>query len=319
MLRCSYSTIDSDELMSKIVPTYEIEKPNRCQFWERGANDTYKIFCTDTNYFLRVYRTNAFPREANEFEAELLNYLHLQGFPVAYPIAKKSGGFISEVCVSEGIRYILVTALAEGVEPDYQILDHCRLVGGSLAQMHLSSAEFKTTYRRQELNLQWLLEDSLTTIQAYLSHLPDKFTIVDAVGHKVRDAVESVGEELLEFGICHGDFHGGNLHLCGNKVTQFDFEECAFIFRIYDLATFKWGECRGEQGHARWSAFVDGYKAIKPISEKDIALVDLFVVLREFAETAYGIRHVKDFGHNDIMASNVDYLVSRLKGMEVAS
>lgn len=122
---CSYSTIDTEVLMSKIIPTYKIEEPIECRFWERGANDTYKIICTNSSYFLRIYRANAFPREANEFEAELLNYLHSQGFPVAYPIAKKSGGFITEVGASEGVRYIMVTAAAEGIEPDYQILDHC--------------------------------------------------------------------------------------------------------------------------------------------------------------------------------------------------
>lgn len=159
----------------------------------------------------------------------------------------------------------------------------------------------------------------MVTIHAYLSHLPDKLAIVNAVAHKVRTRVESVGEQSLGFGICHGDFHGGNLHLCENKVTQFDFEECAFGLRVYDLATFKWGVCGGDQGHDRWSAFVDGYKAMKPIFEKDISLVDSFVIIRELAETAYGIRHVKDFGHNGIIASDVDYLVSRLKRMEAAS
>lgn len=69
-LKCSYSTINPDELMAKVIPEYAIDTPLECLFWERGANDTYQVRCANARYFLRIYRHGAFPREANEFEAE---------------------------------------------------------------------------------------------------------------------------------------------------------------------------------------------------------------------------------------------------------
>ena len=312
-LFCGYSTISPKELMIKVLPGYCLEKPTASIFWERGANDTYKVICADTSYFLRIYRCDAYTHDANEFEAEALSYLHQKGFSVAYPVPKKSGGYITKIAAFEGTRHILISTMAEGNEPDYDSLDHCRLVGESVAKMHLTSNGFKTTRDRHGLDCQWLLENSMTVIQGYLKNSRENLTFIEAIAQKVRVAVDSVELDSLDFGICHGDLHGGNLHIHDGKVTHFDFEECAFGYRVYDLATFKWGVCMGDAGPKRWAAFLGGYESVRPVAEEALSLVNTFVIIRELAETAYGIRHVHYFGHNGIMASDIDDMCNRLR------
>ncbi len=313
-LKCSYSTINPDELMAKVIPEYSIDTPLECLFFERGANDTYQVRCANASYFLRVYRHGAFPREANEFEAEALNYLHQKGFPVAYPIARRSGGYLTEIMAPEGLRLVLLTSLAKGTTPDYDSPEICRLVGQSVAQMHSTSSGFTTSHQRIRLDLQGLLENSMMDIQSYMAHRPDALHTIEEIAQEVRTAVQAVPEESLDIGICHGDLHGGNLHVQDGKVTHFDFEECAVGYRVYDLATFKWGECIGsdERRAIRWPVFLEGYESIRPISESEHSLIDFFVIIRELAETAYGIRHVLDFGHNGIMSSDIDHVCLRL-------
>lgn len=299
--------------MDKIIPEYCIDNPLECLFWERGANDTYQIRCANARYFMRVFRCDAFPREANEFEAEALNYLHEQGFPVAYPIARKSGGYITEIAAPEGTRFILVSAVAKGAIPDYNSLGNSRLVGASLAQMHLASNGFETSHKRNHLDLQWLLEDSMTVIRDHIAHHSDVLSIVEQMAVDARSAVQAVPKESLNYGICHGDFHGGNLHVHKGKVTHYDFEECAYGYRVYDLATFKWDLGLDERHTKRWPIFLEGYESIRPLSESERSLVDTFVILRELAETAYGIQHVNDFGHNCINASDINDWCNGLK------
>lgn len=316
-LKCSYSTINPDELMAKVIPQYAIDTPLECLFWERGANDTYQVRCANARYFLRVYRHGAFPREANEFEAEVLSYLHQQGFPVAYPIARKSGGYLTDIMAPEGLRFVLLTAVAEGYTPDYDSPENCRLVGQSVAQFHLACSGFTTSLKRSRLDLQGLLESSMTDMRNYIAHQPEVLRTIEEIAQGVRETVQTVPEESLDIGICHGDLHGGNLHLYKGKVTHFDFEECAFGYRVYDLATFKWGVCLGsdERLTKRWPVFLEGYESIRPLSESEHSLVDSFVIIRELAETAYGIRHILDFGHNDIKASDIDHVCFRLNKM----
>lgn len=318
-LGCKYSTIDPSELMAKVVPEYCVDSPLECLFWERGANDTYQIRCATTRYFLRVYRCGAFPREAIEFEAEALTYLQQQGFSVAYPIPRKSGGYITEIGAPEGPRFVLLSSVAEGTTPDYESLENCRLVGQSVAQLHLLSTGFKASHKRSHLDLNGLLDNSMNVIRKYMARHSSAIKMIDDIAQNARAAVQAATEESLDFGICHGDLHGGNLHIHEGKVTHFDFEECAFGYRLYDLATFKWGMGSGERRKKCWPAFIDGYKSIRPITESAYSLIDTFVIIRELAETAYGIRHVHDFGHNDIMASDIEQVCGRLNSMLASS
>lgn len=312
-MQCSYSTISSRELLNKLLPLYSIDTPLECELWEHGANDTYQVRCANERYFLRVYRCGAYPREANEFEAEALAYLQQQGLPVAFPIAKKSGGYLSEILAPEGIRVVLLSALAEGTTPNYSSLENCRLAGESVAQLHHASRGFQSKHQRTHLDLQWLLEASVTSIREFISHQPDALKLIEQVADKTRVAVKAVPEDSLDFGICHGDLHGGNMHTHDGQITHFDFEECAFGYRVYDLATFKWGTCRGEKRAEHWRVFIEGYKSVRPLSEINFSMVNTFVIIRELCETAYGIRHVEYFGHNGIMAADIDDMCERLK------
>ena len=316
IMLCNYSTIDPKELLEKVIPEYAIEHPIECVLWERGANDTYRVRCANEYYFLRVFRSGAFSREANEFEAESLDYLHQQGYSVAYPIQRKAGGFITEIQAPEGPRYILVSAMAEGDEPDYKLLPNCTLVGESLAQMHKDSNGFKTPYQRNQLDLPWLIDDSLVVINDYISNHTEALKLIKSIADKARAAVLAAPNDSLDFGLCHGDFHGGNLLINSKKVTHFDFEECAFGYRVYDLATFKWDIGFNERRLNQWPAFVQGYESVRPLSESESSLIDTFVILRELAESAYGIRHVEFFGQNDIISADIDEWCERLAKFE---
>ena len=98
-------------------------------------------------------------------------------------------------------------------------------------------------------------------------------------------------------------------------VTLFDFEECAPGYRLYDIATFKWGVCTGSSDREgkQWLAFLAGYESIKPLSNAEQSLIEVFVVVRKLAEMAYGIRQVGYFGYNDILASYPNDVLRRLR------
>ena len=315
-LPCSYSTISAKALLDEVVSDYCVKSPQDCIFWERGANDTYRVRCADAYYSLRVYRCDAFPREAIEFEAEALSYLHDQDFTVAYPIARKSGGYLTEIAAPEGPRFVLLTSFADGETPDYECLENSRLVGESVAQMHLLSDDFKTSHERTHLDLQSLLEDSMAVIRTYMAHRPDDLNAIEKIAQQARMNVQAVPESLLDTGFCHGDLHGYNLHLHEGKVTHFDFEECAYGYRVYDLATFRWGVCMGERRAKRWSAFVEGYESIRPIAKSDLSLVGTFVVIRELSNIAFGMRNLKDFGHELSSESNIEDVRRQLEKIQ---
>ncbi|MBX2837649.1 MAG: phosphotransferase [Gammaproteobacteria bacterium] len=313
-LPCTYSTISASDLLAKVLPGFCIDKPIKCLFWQRGANDIYQVHTAEALYYLRLYRSNAYPREACEFEVEALNYLHNKNCPVAYPIAQKSGGYLAEIQAPEGPRLALLCAEAKGVVPDYKSLSDCQKVGESVAQFHLASQDFTTDWQRPKLDLRGLLDEPMNTIRTHLERHPKELKILESIATELRAAVQSAPESSLDIGVVHGDLHGGNSHIHEGLVTHFDFEECAIGYRVYDIGTLKWG-CAANNSEG-WSAILQGYEAVKPLTDVERSLINTFVLLREISEIAYGIRHVDYFGHGDIMATDAGDMSSRLKRIQ---
>ena len=138
---------------------------------------------------------------------------------MAYPIARKSGGYLTEIAAPEGQRFVLLTSFADGEPPDYESLENSRLVGESVAQMHLVSDGFKASRERTHLDLQSLLEDSMAVIRPLVAHRPDDLNAIENIAQKARVNVQAVPVNLIDAGFCHGDLHGYNLHLHEGKVT----------------------------------------------------------------------------------------------------
>ena len=295
-LRSGYSTISSKELMEKVIPDYCVEKPLNCVFWERGVNDVYQLRCANRRYSLRVYRHGIHSRDEVDFEVDALNHLHNNGVAVAYPIARKSGGYITEIMASEGIRYVLITAFAEGSVPDYDSLDAFRLTGKSLAELHNGSDTFETPHKRDIIDMDLFINDRFKSIEPHIMHRPDDLAQLQLYLENACSAVQRVGSDNMDFGFCHGDVHGGNAHLHEGVLTHFDFEECGFGYRVFDLATFKWSTVLQDAAPDKWLTFVEGYESVRKIKTADLELLDTFVVLRHIWLIAFHMRNADDFG-----------------------
>ncbi len=60
---------------------------------------------------------------------------------------------------------------------------------------------------------------------------------------------------------------------------MFDFEFCAYGYRIYDIATFRWS--RGSDNQKLWDSFLAGYQSIRELSGSEIQAIDIFVKARQ--------------------------------------
>ena len=295
----SYSTVCEDELLLKLVPQYRVEMPETCRFWQRGVNDTYQVFCPDQNYSLRVYRHGLRSRDEIDFEIAALNYLRVRGAKVAYPIAKKEGGFISELHPPEGLRYAIITSHAKGSELNYDDAGDARLFGESVAELHHLSEGFETEHIRPRLEVEHLLGKSLEIIRPFLKKNSTDVKFINDTATDLRGTVGSVSMNNLDVGFCHGDCHGSNVHNNKGSLIHFDFDCCGFGFRVFELATFKWGVLNDNNGSELWSSFLEGYRSKRDIGAEDIALVDSFVIIRHIWWMALIMGNARDFGYSE--------------------
>lgn len=309
----SYSTVCGEELLSKLVPLYKLENPKTCQFWQRGVNDTYQIHTSDEMYSLRVYRHKLRSKDEIDYEVSALNYLSTQGANVAFPIEKYEGGYVSEIQAPEGLRYVIVTTHAKGSEPNYDNAETGRLFGESIAELHNISEGFETNHNRPRLESEYLLDRSLDVIFPFCQNMPaEQKVLVDAAVNLNRTLI-SARSNSLDVGFCHGDCHGCNVHYNGGSLTHFDFDCCGFGFRVFELATFKWGILGDKNEKELWSMFLNGYSSKRKIPDDDMALVDIYVVIRQIWWMALIVGNVKDFGYSETSQEFIKYNVSKIE------
>jgi len=312
-LQCNYSSISPQELMQKVLPEYSIDHPVDCLFWGRGANDNYVVKTKDARYSLRVYRHKIHTRDEIDFEIAALNHLHSEGFPVAYPIALKTGGYIIDIEAPEGLRHVLLTAYADGETPEYDSPEDFVLTGKSLAKLHQSSDGFTTRHKKRDIDLEAFTQDCFKMIEPHIAHRPEQVDQLKQYLDIASDAIRQNNVEEMDYGFCHGDVHGGNANLHEGVLRHFDFEECAMGFRVFDLATFKWGAVLGSAPLERWTSFLEGYESVRNVSASDLELVDTFVLLRHIWLIAFHMRNAHDFGGELISDRYIDRQWRRLK------
>lgn len=277
----TYSTLNSTELIRLIFSAYNLPTPTRCDYWARGFNDTYKVSTEEGNYSLRVYRHGWRSLQEVEFEIEALVYLKAAGFALAHPIEKRDGGFITAIRAPEGTRYAMLTTWVEGLPLDYEVGGSAARFGKSVARAHALSAEFQSKTFGRQLDLDHLLHRPVQSIRQFVSARKDECAQFESYGSILSEMVRKISAQGLDFGFCHGDFHGYNAHDSSGVITHFDFDFCGYGHRAYDLATYKWSTMLWKKENEWWPQFLEAYTAERELSEADLALIDPYVAIRE--------------------------------------
>lgn len=283
-LPSNHSVISSDALLPVIKDRYEIGEGKECRFICNGLNDTYLIISSTGKYILRIYKAHWRTRDDVAFEVELLLDLKNKGIPVSAPIAQIGGDYVMEFTAPEGNRFAVLFTFADGGSSDNKE-ENFALYGKEAAKMHLAMDVFQSVHERFQIDLDHLIDRPLQSIRRFLSHRPEDYKYLESLSKELRRRIEEMSPEL-EWGLCHGDLHGGNVHFGENAtLTHFDFDCGGFGWRAYDIAVLLWARVRSKQKedftNKLWDAFLAAYQEHKTLSGRDLQAIPLFVAIRE--------------------------------------
>lgn len=277
-----HSVISSDALVPALYDLYEIGDIIESRFLSNGLNDTYKLKTSTGQYILRIYKANWRNKNDIDFEVELLNHLIKKEIPVSGPLIRRNGDYVIEFDASEGQRFAVLFTYAEGGNSDKK--ESADLYGEQVAKMHLAMNDFKCCQKRFTIDLNHLLKQPVQSIRNSLSHRPGDMDYLDSLSELLSNRIDEISSEL-EWGVCHGDLHGGNVHFHENSLTHFDFDCGGFGWRAYDISVFLWAKVRGKGkehfNNELWSVFIESYQKHKVLSEYDLKAIPLFVAIRE--------------------------------------
>jgi Ser/Thr protein kinase RdoA (MazF antagonist) len=296
---CHHSLLSTEMLVARVLTEYQIGSIVECRLLAPRLNDTYIVRTTDNEYILRVYQaqhsTGGTSRTITDilYEIDLLFHLERKGVTVSTPIARKDGVFIQTVLAPEGIRPVVLFSYAPGtlLIPPELTNESSTLYGYALAEIHAATDDFVSPHARVQLDLSFLLDTSLQTIQPVLAHREEDWKYLVQLSHALKNRIVLLPGSALDMGPCHGDAHGSNANITDEQLlTFFDFDGCGYGWRAYDLAGFCWAmamlkdrpDWTDKKSEDLFMAYVQGYLKRRPLSELNIQSIPIFVAIRHF-------------------------------------
>ena len=137
--------------------------------------------------------------------------------------------------------------------------------------MHQAALDFRSYYNRQPLTLEHLLDDSLAEISPFLQHRRTDLGYLVEVVAQIKRQLQDLPKDPPFWGICWGDPHSGNAHFTrDNQVTLFDFDQCGYGWRAFDIAKFLQVSLRTGISKNVRDAFLSGYQGLQKLAEWEL-------------------------------------------------
>lgn len=314
----NYSTLDCEALVAYLLPLYPIGEVKSCQFWHRGLSDVYYVETEEKSYFLRISHQHWRSKVEIDFEVDLLNYLHDNHIPVAYPLATLEENFSVEINAPEGKRYgvLFVHAPGEVAIGDLNVHQSFKL-GETVAKIHQVSLGFQTDAYRQVLSLDYLLDQSLAVITPLLQNRPRDFNYLIQVASQLKTQLQTLPQTSPYWGICWGDPHSGNAHFTlDNQVTLFDFDQCGYGWRAFDIAKFLQVSLQSGLCQKVRDAFVMGYEQINPLIEWEKNSLQALTQTAHIWAWAISLINAKVFNYSRLDSCYFNRKLQQLKRLE---
>ena len=292
------STIAATEIQQKIRDNYSgCLLDSVCMFEYRGLNDIYRCTNGKETFFFKIYARADITKDAIEAELEIVNYLWQSGLSIAYPIAMKNEQYLLPIETPEGTKFGVLFSDAEGNSCGNDMLDQQETaeISRLISEMHTLLDALPASPKRWKLDDQLFLDRSIEILDNYSKFNPsfDLLFLKDVVKQLKLQIQENYGS--WGWGLCHGDFHSGNIHRKDDgNLTIFDFDFCGYGWRAYDVSPFLGNFSAGvhedivDKRKRRLEYFLLGYKNAGGLSDAEIdAVYKVFVPFRRIFNLGY--------------------------------
>ncbi|ARM11315.1 MULTISPECIES: phosphotransferase enzyme family protein [Rhizobium] len=280
----SYSTPRIEAIGRFIDKHYALAGPVHCRMLHRGLNDLYLVTNgAGERYVFRLSHHRSRGRADVNTETAFLTHLQRAGVPAAVPIPTQDGALFLPGCTPEGTREAVLFREISGREPSATDAGDARANGKTLALLHNAAQTFSSEGAVYRLDLEHLLYRPHARIRdSGVVEDADVLRDLETIATRTAKAIEA--SENLTWIYCHGDCHGFNARIdAAGDAVFFDFDDGGPGYLAYDLSVFLWAKVSfGRTLTPMWTAFIDGYRAIRPITPHDFEAALRFVIVRHF-------------------------------------
>ena len=285
-----------DRLAAAALEHYDLSPTATATLINVSENWTYRIDdpATGRRAALRVHRPGY--HDAGEIESELtwLEALSEEGVIETPPVARTREGARVQSVSLDGLavpRNVVLFEWVDGAAPTAEDVPSFRRLGSVSARMHEHSRRWSRP--RSFTRFSW---DYSTTLGANghwgrwqdgLGMTPDALAILTRLDRTIRERLERFGSGPDRFGLTHADLRIANLLVDGDRTIVIDFDDCGLAWFMYDWATAVSFIEDHPQVPELQAAWVEGYRAVAPLSAEEEAELPTFVMLRRLLLVAW--------------------------------
>jgi Ser/Thr protein kinase RdoA (MazF antagonist) len=248
------------------------------RWWRSSASHVFVLPDNGRRRYLRFVPGSHRGPESLAVVAELMARLSDGGSAVVRPVAAESGALTVTVTTGLGVMHAMVVEPAPGAEADVGTLtaSQARHWGRALARLHRDAAG---------------LGAGLPASFGELADVGELFTddaeLVEATT-RLTDVMGELPRRGDRWGVVHGDFELDNMAWEEGGPIAYDFDEAALSWYAADVA-FAVRDLTDHTGRpaaahrARFDAFLDGYRGVRPFDDEDLGRLPLFAGLHAAA------------------------------------
>jgi Ser/Thr protein kinase RdoA (MazF antagonist) len=290
-----YSTLSCGALVTHLLSKYDIGEVLSCQFWRRGLSDIYLVETQVAQYVLRVSHAHWRSLAEVAFELELLEFLYQKRIPVAYPLRTMDGELWIPLQAPEGDRYASLFIYAPGCVPIGDLNPtQSYTLGRTVAQFHQVGQTFKSSFSRSALTLDFLVNESIEIIKPFMVTRKHDLTNLVKSAEDLVQSLSGLPKDDPHWTTCWGDPHSGNVHFTSDdRLTLFDFDQCGYGWRAFEVAKFFQVALRGGVSLQVRGAFLAGYQSVSPLEPWELESLRAFTQVSHIWSWSISLTHAQ--------------------------
>ena len=284
------------DLASAALPLWDLPSGCTTRMINLSENATFLVTAPNGDRcILRIHRTGYHSHRAIECELVWMAALDQEGgVSTPRPILGLDGEAIQRMGAEDiPEKRMVMFEFLEGVEPDpdEDLVEPFRQLGEIAAQTHLHSQRWQRPQPFERLvwddemvfgaNPTWGRWQDAPGVDA------DCRDVLSAAETLCRQRLNAYGRGADRYGLIHADMRLANLLIEDGRTRLIDFDDCGDGWFMYDFAAgISFMETHPKVPDLR-SAWLNGYRKVRPVSEEDEQEMDSFVMLRRMALLAW--------------------------------
>ena len=270
----------------------------------RSENVVFRVDATDGGrYALRVHRPGY--HTLAELESEPLWTAALNEAGIAAPVAvpTRAGDHYATIDIpgTGEIRHVGLVPWFDGRPLDelidrschdaaatqFERLGHFERLGRLMAHMHNQAAAWQPppSFSRHAFDADGFMGDApfwgrFWDVPGLTSGRRD--TLV-AARRRIHARLSEYGKQRGTYSMIHADLHAANVLIAEDHVHVIDFDDAGFGWHQYDIAVALSDHVESPGYEPARNALVAGYRTGRAISDDDLALLPLFLLVRKLA------------------------------------